>query len=116
MKKKYIFFTLWYFLFSSIILTLGALTCFAMGVAALITDYRPDQTLAKVIILVMGFLGTIFFTIVFGKYLIQWVRIDESGVYGKCLWGTIAFCKWEDLKEIYIRLSPWQNIVKPVKR
>ncbi len=49
---------------------------------------------------------TTFFIIVFGKYFFQWVRIDESGVYGKCLWGTIAFCKWEDLKEIYIARFP----------
>ncbi len=99
MKK--VFYTHLGYIYMSILLILISLVAFIFPLISLIQNYN-DQTSAKIIIVIISFLVTIFFVIIFGFAFIQWVEIDDRKIVARSLFHTILDVKWIDVNNIYI--------------
>ena len=100
MKNKKIVFGHWFYLIGGIILMLVSVVS---PIFFLIMDIlylpRPWDSVEYCFLILIIIAGSSEFFLV-GRYTIQFTVFTKDGIRARCLWGTIRYLKWEDVKEI----------------
>lgn len=63
-------------------------------------DENNQSIIYDFLILFISASTFVFFIIIMGKKMFQWIIIDENHITAKCIYGTIKKIKWDDLKDI----------------
>lgn len=111
MKRK-VFIISWYYNIASVFATIVA-PIILIVITALY--FGSDDIIYSIIIYIVSCISFLLGFFLLGKYLIQWVVIDEKGITARSLLSVLRHINWEDVTEIakirlsYIPIDPKMN-------
>jgi hypothetical protein len=100
-NKKVVFSHLFYIIGGLVLMLLGVVEIIfvLLGIILVSPEINPTITVLYYTFPFIVALSILFVFLV-GRYTIQFTVFTKDGVRVRCLWGTIRYLKWEDVKEI----------------